>query len=117
MNTMNYEKPTLEFVSLRNEAAVAATCWGYHGTSTRLFCDIDGEGYMSFQIGEGSCTLNLINVKYHKEKGSDGVGVVNGDPKHEALEDILIESGGDVGQPYKEMGIIVVPDKPNPTWS
>lgn len=117
MNTMKYEKPALEFVSLRNEAAVADTCWGYHGTPTQLFCDIEGEGYMSFQIGEGSCTLNLINVKYHEEQGSEGVLVFDGDPKHETLEDILVNSGGESGNPYKGMGTIVFPDKPDPTWS
>ena len=117
MNQMKYEKPALEFVSLRNEEAVAATCWGYHGTTTRLFCDIAEEGYMSFQIADGSCDLNLINVKYHQEQGSEGVLVFDGDSKHEALEDILEKSGGGNGQPYKEMGRIVIPDKPDPTWS
>ena len=31
-----YEKPALKFVELRNEEAVANTCWGYHGTDTKL---------------------------------------------------------------------------------
>lgn len=57
-----YEKLSLKFVELRNEEAVANTCWGYHGTGTKLYCDVSGEGYFSFQIAGGSCTLNAINI-------------------------------------------------------
>lgn len=60
-----YEKPELKFVALRNEENVANTCWGHHGSGTRLYCDLEGEGWASFQIGGKSCELNLINVLYH----------------------------------------------------
>ena len=52
MMTETYEKPKMKFVSLRNEEAVANTCWGYHGTDTKLYCDVSGEGYFSFRLQE-----------------------------------------------------------------
>ena len=47
---VQYKKPEMNFVSLRNENKVAGTCWGYHGTPTQLFYDSEGQGFVSFQI-------------------------------------------------------------------
>lgn len=109
----NYEKPALKFVSLRNENAVANTCWGYHGTSQVLFCDIPGEGYCSFQIGSGSCNLNLINVMYYDNSGNISAATA----EQIAALTAEVNKGGNNGQPYKGMGSIVIPDAPNPSWS
>lgn len=116
MNTMRYEKPALEFVSLRNDNEVAATCWGNHGKDVYMYCDIPGVGYMSFQIGGGSCALNLINVRYHETKGSEGEFVYDGDAPYEALELLLKDAGGSNGNPYKDSNVVIV-EKPDPTWS
>lgn len=116
MKTEIYEKPMLKFASLRNEDAVANTCWGYHGTDTLLYCDIPGEGYVSFQIGAGSCSLNLINVTYYKNENDSGIKIVDGDSRYDALEKILIDTGGESGNPYKGEGSTIIPDHPG-NWS
>ena len=139
MKTQNYEKPKIKVVSLQNENAVANTCWGYHGTNTRLYCDLEGEGYASFQIGSGSCTLNLVNVRYYCSKypydeNADSNGNHGGIPMldyddsntanvHEGkvllnkLNQKLLESGGSTGNPYKGEGQTVIPDNPSSSWS
>lgn len=108
-----YEKPAMKFVSLRSEEAVANTCWGYHGTGTLLYCDIPGEGYCSFQIGGGSCTLNLVNVIYYdsEQKASPATS-----EQLAILDSILRNSGGESGNPYKGEGSTVIPDHPG-EWS
>lgn len=112
----HYEKPAMKFMNLRNENTVAATCWGYHGTTTKLYCDLEGVGYCSFQIEEGSCALNLINVMYMTDATKDNPVPATAE-QQSALYDTLLASGGDQGQPYKDMGITVVPDDPKPEWS
>lgn len=124
MKIENYEKPAMKFVALRNEEKVADTCWGYHGTDTKLYCDISDKGFVSFQIAAGSCSLNLINVQYY---GSDtnGDGKISNDDTPVAatnsqkaeLDRILRESGGESGNPYKGIGVTVIPDNPDPSWS
>lgn len=113
MKMEKYEKPTLKFVSLRNENAVADTCWGYHGSGKVLYCDIPGEGYCSFQIGGGSCDLNLINVMYYDSEGISSAAT----SEQIAALTAAINKGGNNGQPYKGMGSIVIPDAPHPSWS
>lgn len=117
MTRERYEKPAVKFVSLRNEEAVANTCWGYHGTETNLYCDIPGEGYCSFQISAGSCALNLTEVYYYKNSDdSAGTPIFDGDPRYDALKAILDASGGSNGNPYKGENITVIPGKPG-DWS
>lgn len=117
MKTVVYEKPAMEFVSLRSEEAVADTCWGYHGSSQVFYWDFDGEGFMSFQIAQGSCALNLINVKYHPDQGSAGVIVDEKSAYYKALVDHLTSTGGgSAANPYKEMGESIFPN-PDPEWS
>lgn len=113
MMTETYEKPKMKFVSLRNEEAVANTCWGYHGTDTVLYCDIPGEGYFSFQIAGGSCTLNAINLVYYD--GDGNVKPYNSEQKA-ALMKILQSAGGESGNPYKGEGTTIIPDHPG-QWS
>ena len=112
----HYEKPAMNFVNLRNESAVADTCWGHHNSGTTLYCDIEGEGYCSFQIDAGSCALNLINVMYMTDATKDNPVPATAE-QQSALYDKLLASGGDQGQSYKNMGITVVPDDPKPEWS
>lgn len=108
-----YEKPALKFVSVRNEEAVANTCWGYHGTDTVLYCDAPGEGYFSFQIGGGSCALNLVNILYYDSNGNSGQAT---DQQKAILTEILKNSGGNQGNPYSGEGSTVFPDHPG-NWS
>ena len=117
--TEQYEKPVMKFVELRNREEVANTCWGYHGTGTNLYCDIPGEGYVSFQISGGSCGLGeygekLVNVLYYEE--DDGAGVEATNQQKNILFNILNQSGGTDGNPYKGEGTIVIPDHPG-DWS
>lgn len=113
MKTEIYEKPMLKFASLRNEETVAATCWGYGGTDTKLFCDIPGEGYVSFQIGNKKCSLDLINVIYYDGDGNTSNANQN---QIRILEDILRKSGGESGNNYSGEGSTVLPDEPG-NWS
>lgn len=115
--TQKYEKPTMEFVSLRNEESVAATCWGNHGKGTEYFCDLDGKGYVSFQIGSGGCELNLVNVMYYANHDSEGERIYDGNVYYEELERKLQQGGGSEGNPYKGLGEVVFPDNPEPEWS
>lgn len=108
-----YEKPAMKFISLRSEEAVANTCWGYHGTETLLYCDIPGEGYCSFQIGGGSCTLNLVNVTYYDSEKNPTPATSE---QLAILDSILKKSGGESGNPYKGEGSTVIPDHPG-EWS
>lgn len=116
MNIKTYEKPVIKFVSLKNEEAIANTCWGHHNKGTVLYCDIPGEGYCSFQIEEGSCALKLINVKYYY-----GVEDQNGSEADKdqvaALASILENSGGNQGTPYKGEGTTVIIGGPSDKWS
>lgn len=121
---MRYEKPQLKFVSLQNEKAVANTCWGGHNKETTFYCDIEGKGFVSFQIAQGSCTLNLINVKYYGEDtNGDGKITVKDtsvdatEEQRKILNDILVNSGGSTGNNYNGEGTIVFPDRPDPSWS
>ena len=113
MKTEIYEKPMLKFASLRNEDTVANTCWGYHGTDTKLYCDIPGEGYFSFQIAGGSCTLNAINFIYYDSEGNQSAYT---DEQKATLLSILEDAGGESGNPYKGEGSTIIPDHPG-NWS
>lgn len=108
-----YEKPALKFVSVRNEEAVANTCWGYGGTDTKLYCDIPGEGYVSFQIGNKKCSLDIINVTYYD---GNGIGTPASSEQIAALDKILRQSGGESGNPYSGEGSTVIPGTPG-DWS
>ncbi|MCH3987604.1 MAG: hypothetical protein LKG56_07900 [Lachnospiraceae bacterium] len=120
-----YVKPAIKVVSLRNEETVANTCWGYHGSNHKLFCDIPGAGYMSFQIGGSKCSLNLTNVMYYSDTNHDGKidgtdapeQITSGsDSRYQELDKILRNSGGESGNPYKGEGTTVIPDQPG-KWS
>lgn len=108
-----YEKPAMRFVSLRSEEAVANTCWGYHGTDTVLYCDVPGEGYFSFQIAGGSCTLNAINIVYYDGEGNPSSYT---QAQYHELMTILNSAGGESGNPYKGEGTTIIPDHPG-NWS
>lgn len=113
MTMEKYEKPEMKFVALRNEEAVAAPCWAIHGKPTKYYCDIPGEGYVSFQIGAGSCSLNLVNVIYYDDKGNSSEA---SEAQKDTLFKILEGSGGSDGNPYSGIGTTVLPD-PSPEWS
>lgn len=114
MTMEKYEKPAMKFISLRNEEAVAATCWGNHGTDYTYYCDIQGAGYVSFQIGQGNCSMNLVNVTYYDNEGNSSAA---SEAQIEALKQTLIEnSNNGKGTNHSAMGSIVLPD-PSPAWS
>lgn len=112
LNTV-YEKPKMEFVNVQNENKIANTCWGYHGTDTLLYCDIPGKGYLSFQIGNKKCSLDLINVMYYDNEGNSSLATAD---QIATLTEILISSGGESGNPYKGEGSTIIPDHPG-DWS
>lgn len=68
-----YESPRMDFEELAANEAVAGVCWGHHGDGKNMYTDIHGTGWVSFQIGGGSCDLNPVNVIYYHDIDSDGV--------------------------------------------
>ena len=133
MSEVRYEKPSMKYVSLRNESNVADTCWGHHNKGTTLYCDIDGPGWTSFQIAAGSCSLNLINVYYYTDTNGNGKAdkedegiLIASDEKHVSTEytnqytslfNKLKEASGSDGNSFKGESEIYVPDNPTESWS
>ena len=117
MNVENktYEKPALKFVSLRNEEAVANTCWGGHGEKTTWYYNTSGTGYVSFQISGGRCTLSLTNVTYYDGQGNQSY-LYSGDTLYTELYNALLKSGGESGNPFKGEGT-TFPNTPDTNWS
>lgn len=116
MKMNEYEKTELKFVAIRSEKNVANVCWGGHSNSETWYYDISGEGYVSFQIGAGSCTLSLSNVQYYKDEDVSGVLIDSMDPKYAELHEALIQSGGNKGTPFKGEQVDF-PLNPDPSWS
>lgn len=102
----NYEKPDMKKVSFQSDEKIAKTCWGHHRKGTTLYADPSGEGYYSFQIAPGSCSLNLMNVRYiTKNQESDAT------PDQVAvLANYLVRSGGNEGNPFHGEGVSVKTD-------
>ena len=116
MNTTNYEKPKMKFVSLRNKKEVAYRCWRGHGNRDTWYYDTQGPGYVSFQIGGGECALNLSNVNYYEHRDAPAEKINPDNEKYEELHNALLKSGGAEGNPFKGEGVNFFPD-PNPEWS
>lgn len=114
----NYSKPELKFVELRNEKKVANVCWGGAGTETAWYYDIKDTGYVSFQISNGSCDLNLTNILYYEYQGDvpEPVDKDMNNPKYKEMYNALLESGGDAGNPFKGEDFDF-PTKPDDKWS
>lgn len=114
--TTSYEKPSLKFVSVRNEESVADTCWGGHGNRETWYYDTEGAGYVSFQIGGDKCHLSLDQVTYYTDKNDSGTPLTEGSAKYIELQNALVTSGGESGNPFKGQGA-EFPTDPNPSWS
>ena len=111
----HYEKPAMNFVNLRNESAVAETCWGNHGNGFTYYCDLPGVGHCSFQIEAGPCALNLVNVMYITDEGIQAAT----NEQIVALKE-AIEAGNGKGSDnsYKGLGTTVLPTPPaEDQWS
>ncbi len=102
----------MKYVAMRNEEKIADTCWGHHGDGKTLYTDIPGPGYCSFQIGAGSCALNLINVKYVNKNITDNAT----QEQIKELSGILLTSAGSQGNSFKGEDAVIKPD-PDPEWS
>lgn len=113
--TETYEKPSLRFVSLRSREAVANTCWGNAGKGVTYFYNTQGTGYVSFQIGGGSCTLSLINVTYY-DSDNNPSSLAESDPRYQELYKALKSAGGESGNRFQGEGNIF-PNNPNTGWS
>ncbi|HIS53240.1 MAG TPA: hypothetical protein IAC15_10985 [Candidatus Onthomonas avicola] len=114
-STMTYEKPTMTFVSLRSEDAVANTCWGHHGTGYTYYYDLPGTGYLSFQIGEGPCDLNLVSVLYYDDIGATPSSATP-EQVNTLYNAIIASSTGAAANSYKGLGSTILPN-PDPSWS
>lgn len=117
MNTTNYEKPKMKFVSLRNKKEVANRCWSGSNNTTTWYYDTQGPGYVSFQIGGGECKLNLSNVKYYENNESQGQDINQTHEKYNELNNTLRNYHGGTGESFHGEGVDFIPDKPNPEWS
>ena len=130
-----YERPMLKNVSLRNETAVADTCWGHHASGKTLYADLPGPGWTSFQITKGSCSLSLTNVTYHSgvegecRTTRDGEGNLIHDNTNckgvsasldqiSTLTSVLEKAGGNDGTSFAGEGSVVItkPPAPDSSW-
>lgn len=116
MRELNYEKPSMKFVSLRNEESVANTCWGGKGTDMSWYYDTKGTGYVGFQIAAGECDLNLINVTYYEYKDEPGVPLDSSSDRYAEMYAALKNAGGDAGNSFKGEEF-EFPTRPDPEWS
>lgn len=73
MNRLDYEKPKMKKVELRNQTAIAANCWSQeaNGTNNWWYYDYnEGElGYLQFKLDD-SCSGNgvIMDVQYMPEE-------------------------------------------------
>lgn len=104
----------MEFVNVQNENKIANTCWGHHNKGTTLYCDLPGEGWCSFQIARGNCSLNLINIQYYQSENTPGIPA--NEDQISSLTSILENSGGTDGNPYAGEGSTIIEDHPG-DWS
>ena len=102
-----YISPKIQFKILQTRENIADTCWGFqtkeHGQGKPqppFYYDIDGEGFLYFQLGyTGSCdTPTPTGVLYYTDSNSQGVSASN--DQINALKIALGESGGNDGQNY-----------------
>lgn len=107
-----YEKPKMTFVSLYNKENIAEKCWGNHGTGVKYY-DTVGEGYVSFSIPDGSCTMeNGLIMVYYKDQNDPGTPIYEGNQYYdEVYNKILTTSNGSWGQSFK--GEKLFPDDPS----
>lgn len=103
-----YEKPSMKIVSLRNQEAVADTCWGNHGTGVfDYFYDGTGKGYIKFQIDGGSCALQTGTLYYYDSDNPSGTALQPGTPEYSKwIEDIKSNGKGNSGNAVQGDGTI-----------
>ncbi len=122
MENKIYEKPAMKFVELRNEQAVANTCWGGTIEKQNLtwYYDTEGVGFISFQMKGKSCEgAQPINVYYYGED-TDGDGKITKNDNcinaSEAQKGELLEKlGGKANNWDGESSL--TPTEPHPSWS
>lgn len=119
----NYEKPRLIFSNVRLNENIADTCWGLtedHNKQVLRYYDVDGTGYVSFNVKQGSgggcANPDAYNITYYRWKGDEEAHSVDGTAYETELESALLKYGGNGGQPY--LGIEVhFPERPSEKWS
>ena len=62
-----YCKPQVQWVPIRPERSVAATCWGWAPKGVPIYHDVPGYGYAEVYLTKGGCgkakvaTVNIIS--------------------------------------------------------
>ena len=58
-----YERPSLQWVAMEADKAVADICWGYANNGKNFYHDIPGMGYAILKIvSQGGCKADLVFV-------------------------------------------------------
>ncbi len=116
--TKTYEKPNLKFVNIRNEQAVANTCWGGSTGASGggvWYYDVTGNGYVKFEMTGGACRgSQAYNIVYYDHNGQQGT--VTSEMITE-LNNTLAAAAGNAGTPWKGERDGRTPLNPDPAWS
>ena len=109
--TKDYAKPSLKFVSLRNDEAVADNCWhaSANGTTGWWFYDSEGPGYVTFRM-EGNCSGRYDSFSFIP--GDDG----SYENEASAIANLKTMLDRDGKQLFTDGGTFS-PDKPGEEWS
>lgn len=114
MKTIQYEKPTMKFVDIRNQKNVADNCWHLdaNGTVKEWYYDYDdpetpgGDGYVKFSMG-GNCNATIGEIlEWHDV------------PEGVTKDDIQKQLTEDAAKFNYTPGSIIRPEPPTPgEWS
>lgn len=71
-----YEKPSIEYIEMQSNHALADKCWGNHGTGVRYEYTCQHGSTIVFHINGGSCDITYGEVDWDEsmldyEKGDD----------------------------------------------
>ena len=112
-----YVSPSMQWVAMRSNEAVADICWGYANNGKKFYHDIPGMGYAIIKItSSGGCKANLVFVV----EFSDGTQMT---PTEKATAQAYIDkviaqakaqSGGGNASNYKGSPFSASPDT---SWS
>lgn len=116
MKDVNYKKPQMHFVNLRNEQMIAdnGPCLpqAQDGTTTFYF-DAPGDGWVEISIqGNGNCSVTNNRIDYTYIDNPEIPGTVTG----EAQDKAMAEAKRALETNKQQFGGAVI-DTPNPSWS
>ena len=112
-----YERPSLQWVAMRSNEAVADICWGYANNGKKFYHDIPGMGYAIIKISSsGGCKANLVFVVEFSDgrQMSESERIAAQAYIDKVIAQAKAESGGGKASNYKGSPFSASPDY---SWS